>query len=1067
MSSRFNSMSEELFQILKGSGKVLTLFDAQGRKVYEPATARKFFAEPDKMMISVNEADSDSSINLYLSQNADLKVIAGLINTLRAMSSRYNVILDVKKYGKELSPKDFAYQTIGEASMWGSTKTSYQRIGQSKLIVRHCAPIREDIMGSRARNILSLFVETKQGERLKFPVSHLSGARAWAYHLSEGGSAHDAMGSYIVELSQEASDLTKVSRYIHYARNILAEEASGVRAQLRYRVAEVRKELQALGRPRGYQRALESKVYENRTTIRENRQQAIELECQRLRELLDIDSNHALAETILPVALITLGENMTTDTTKFGQILALESVDELIECFASEYGFEEGTHWARHELGLALLPEAATAAEDYLSLIDESFEIYENGADAYETFAAQWFAGRKAVSGQEGESPDDRDEKKSQQKVADLAQGLRDINSGKQIANVRLPADMPRFADRSAEVRFKLGLYLEASAAMQNDALWTFISTIIDKLQDGQKLTQVEAIFAGKLVAALDHVAEGVGEQDDILEYGDPTSYEAGRAADRAEDAEAEIHHEFEKYLMGEFLQKYYPYFYEPCDQGDEPMSMHDVKGDLNGFLDKELNDRLESDGYEVHMDTVNAAMAHVEKLAKSNGWTFDEPIEPVKEAAVDALSIGDRVATDYGPAEVLEVGRTKVKVMLAHGQSKVLPIGEVEYVNDVPSVPVKELAEMEAWFEQFDPQTILTNEAEVQGDGFMNIVCNAFKDGESVATIAQWSLVAPDEIEKMLTKAGLMGGEQMAAEGEIEEAREPMYHSVFFQMDDGTWGHQFDADDAIDAKAEADGLKRDGYKVKILKVAKSAANWGNGPGQVNPNDFVKNALAAKAMKEDAVAEEEVVTEYAASPEFFDGAMIDPRMFVKKAGQHYGVEMRATADALVNGDYYHDFAVPDLKHLAQLASDTGETELASGIKAYLQKAEVQEAMKGLKEAVGTTDIDMSAVMSEMEEFAKKVLANPAEYGVEQPVGYDDMDEQDMNFKNQLVGVLVEELKRLLGEVEFDYDVDYKKVGETSDMGDDFIEDVKKDDEEDTDNAFVGDLAHLRRLAGMK
>src|SRR5690606_34755628 len=146
----------------------------------------------------------DSSINLYLSTGADLKVVAPLINTLRAMSSRYNVILDVKKYGKELSPKDFAYQTIGEASMWGSTKTSYQKIGQTKLVVRHCAPVREDVMGSRARNILSLFVETKAGERLKFPVCHLSGARAWAKHLSEGGLPHDEMGSYIVELAQEA-----------------------------------------------------------------------------------------------------------------------------------------------------------------------------------------------------------------------------------------------------------------------------------------------------------------------------------------------------------------------------------------------------------------------------------------------------------------------------------------------------------------------------------------------------------------------------------------------------------------------------------------------------------------------------------------------------------------------------------------------------------------------------------------------------------------------------------------------------------------------------------------------
>jgi hypothetical protein len=193
MSSLFNDLSEELFQILKGSGKQLTLYDIKGNRTYEPSEARRVFVEPDKMMVGVHEAGSDSEVAMYLSDTTDVNDIASLINTLRQISTRYNVLLNVRKYGHELSPSDFAYQVsaVHEAAMYGSTKTSYQRIGETRLVVRHARPVNADITGSRSRNILSLFVETKLGERFRFPVRHLSGARAFAQHLSQGGAPHD------------------------------------------------------------------------------------------------------------------------------------------------------------------------------------------------------------------------------------------------------------------------------------------------------------------------------------------------------------------------------------------------------------------------------------------------------------------------------------------------------------------------------------------------------------------------------------------------------------------------------------------------------------------------------------------------------------------------------------------------------------------------------------------------------------------------------------------------------------------------------------------------------------
>jgi hypothetical protein len=79
----------------------------------------------------------------------------------------------------------------------------------------------------------------------------------------------------------------------------------------------------------------------------------------------------------------------------------------------------------------------------------------------------------------------------------------------------------------------------------------------------------------------------------------------------------------------------------------------------------------------------------------------------------------------------------------------------------------------------------------------------------------------------------------------EVDEAREPMYHSVFTQNDDGTWGHYFDADDKIDADEEKSSLRNQGYKVVVIKVPRDQANWGQGPGQVDPNEFVQSKYAA------------------------------------------------------------------------------------------------------------------------------------------------------------------------------------------------------------------------------
>ena len=103
------------------------------------------------------------------------------------------------------SAKDFAYQTAVAESvqMSGTTKSSYQNFSGSKLIIRHTKSVNEEQRGARSRSIKAIYVENKNGERFQFPVKWLTGARAMARHVAEGGVPHDEVGTKIRDLSEE------------------------------------------------------------------------------------------------------------------------------------------------------------------------------------------------------------------------------------------------------------------------------------------------------------------------------------------------------------------------------------------------------------------------------------------------------------------------------------------------------------------------------------------------------------------------------------------------------------------------------------------------------------------------------------------------------------------------------------------------------------------------------------------------------------------------------------------------------------------------------------------------
>lgn len=307
MSASHDKVAERVFETLKGYGLQLKLFDEQGNRTVDPTQARRFFAEPGSSLVSIKDDGEDSEINLYLSQNTNAEAISDLMDQLRRTAVHYNLQFTVRRYGKEITPKDFAF--VGESRgiemdkveearnpMTGSMKSSYQNWNSAKLIVRHTKPVAEEVVGSRSRNIQKIFVETIEGERFKFPVIHLGGARAMARHVGAGGTFYDKVGQHIIGLSEEFKDMQRVSAHIFRNRSALNEDAFNLRESVRSRIDEIRHELGRFMTISGYEQKVEEVEAIEAEPLNE---ESLQEEISALKTMLKIDESDASLDVAL------------------------------------------------------------------------------------------------------------------------------------------------------------------------------------------------------------------------------------------------------------------------------------------------------------------------------------------------------------------------------------------------------------------------------------------------------------------------------------------------------------------------------------------------------------------------------------------------------------------------------------------------------------------------------------------------------------------------------------------------------------------------------------------------
>ena len=272
-----DTIAEQLFNEIRGRFPSIELGDAEGNITNEPALARFYdfdFQSNGKKLgkVSVSLDENDGVVVMYSKDFVESEFGSiktdwyGFLKNLRTFTKKRLLNFEVRDINRSnLTKRDYKFlasnrsgeQTMAESKMYGNAKTSFQKIGGAKLSIKHTGAIEEG--GSRTSKIGAIFIENTDGEKFKYPYKHLSGARALALHISEGGHPYDDFGKYITGLSEELSNLRKFKTYMGRS-SVMAESLAEHMGTVNERMVAVKKEIQNLQKPSYYAEAFEQYV---------------------------------------------------------------------------------------------------------------------------------------------------------------------------------------------------------------------------------------------------------------------------------------------------------------------------------------------------------------------------------------------------------------------------------------------------------------------------------------------------------------------------------------------------------------------------------------------------------------------------------------------------------------------------------------------------------------------------------------------------------------------------------------------------------------------------------------
>ena len=282
--------SQDLFNKIRSQFSNIRLGDENGAATADPASAVFFEFEFKE------DSDTFGSVSISLADGENMKVFynRNLVDKIDedSKSEWYDFLKELKDFAVEhqlrfdvrditksnLSKQDYenladTNKTVNTDEMseelkritklagvevkeglTGTAKRSYENLDKTRLIIRHSGKVDETVPGARSRQIQSLYIENEDGERFKYPLTHLAGARAMQRHVANGGRPHDEFGEHIVKTSEDIAKLNSFSRYVSH-KDQLNDNAGDIIEQTKLKLENLRGYMKNIAKQSHYEAA--------------------------------------------------------------------------------------------------------------------------------------------------------------------------------------------------------------------------------------------------------------------------------------------------------------------------------------------------------------------------------------------------------------------------------------------------------------------------------------------------------------------------------------------------------------------------------------------------------------------------------------------------------------------------------------------------------------------------------------------------------------------------------------------------------------------------------------------
>ena len=285
-----NNIATDLFYKIRSRFKGLKLGDGTGSITINPEDARFFdfdYMEGETAIghVSISLAEQNS-LKVYFSTGITESMDGGqkdnwygFLKELRTFAKRRLMAFDTRDIAKDnLDQRDYEFLSqhnqpkdqsntvvkpvgesiMSESALYGSKTVSYQKLMDTRLIIKHNQAVMDDAApGARSRNISGLFVENQDGERFKYPFIHLAGARAMQRHVANGGVPYDDLGKSIVTMSEEIAQLKSFGNYV-VRNDLMNSDTNNVVERSAEQLNRLREQIKAMSKQGHYEQYRES-----------------------------------------------------------------------------------------------------------------------------------------------------------------------------------------------------------------------------------------------------------------------------------------------------------------------------------------------------------------------------------------------------------------------------------------------------------------------------------------------------------------------------------------------------------------------------------------------------------------------------------------------------------------------------------------------------------------------------------------------------------------------------------------------------------------------------------------